>query len=140
MGRVLVAATIENASELFFAEKGLLPAEQVHRVEVAEALVDTGATYISMPRSLIDQLGFVKPYRLRSSQTASGTANTGMYGPVRLTVQDRIYHGDIAEVAEGCPVLIGQLALEGLDLVIDTKNRRLIGNPAHGGEHVVEIY
>ena len=140
MGRVLVAATIENASELFFAEKGLLPADQVHRVEVADALVDTGSTYISMPRSLIDRLGFVKPYRVRPSQTAAGLVNAGMYGPVRLTVQDRIYHGDVTEVAEGCPVLIGQLALEGIDLVVDTKNQRLIGNPAHGGQHVIENY
>ena len=59
---------------------------------------------------------------------------------LRLTVQDRIYHGDVTEVAEGCPVLIGQLALEGIDLVVDTKNQRLIGNPAHGGQHVIENY
>jgi len=37
-------------------------------------------------------------------------------------------------------VLIGQLALEGIDLVVDTKNQRLIGNPAHGGQHVIENY
>ncbi|MBI1914847.1 MAG: hypothetical protein HYS12_08925 [Planctomycetes bacterium] len=140
MGRVLTAATIENAGDLYLADKGLLPAEQVHRVEVSDALVDTGSTYISMPRSLIERLGFDKPYRVRSGQTATGIVNAGMYGPVRLTVQDRIYHGDVIEVAEGCPVLIGQLALEGIDLVVDTKNQRLIGNPAHGGQHMVEIY
>jgi len=100
MGRVLVAATIENAGDLYLAEKGLLPAEQVHRVEVADALVDTGSTYISMPRSLIERLGFDKPYRVRPSQTATGLVQAGMYGPVRLTVQDRIYHGDVTEVAE----------------------------------------
>src|SRR5947209_1660933 len=101
VGRVLVAATIGNAGELYFAEKGLLPAEQVHRTEVPDALVDAGATYISLPRHLIEQLGFDKPYRVRQGQTASGETSSGMYGPVRLTVQDRIYHGDVAEVAEG---------------------------------------
>jgi predicted aspartyl protease len=107
---------------------------------VPDALVDSGSTYIGMPRRLIQQLGFDKPYRQRSSQTAKGEAAADMYGPVRLTVQDRIYHGDIAEVDEKCPVLIGQLALEGLDLVIDAKGQRLIGNPAHGGEHIIEMY
>jgi predicted aspartyl protease len=140
MGRVVVAATIENVSELYFAEKGIIPPEQVHRVEVPDALVDTGSTYIGVPRRLIQQLGFAKPYRTRSSTTAKGDADADMYGPVRLTVMDRIYHGDIAEVAEGCPVLIGQLALEGLDLVVDPKRQCLIGNPAHGGEHVIEMY
>jgi hypothetical protein len=32
------------------------------------------------------------------------------------------------------------MALEGLDLVVDTVGQRLIGNPAHGGEHVIELY
>jgi predicted aspartyl protease len=140
MGRVIVAAKIENVSELYFAEKGLIPPEQVHHVEVLHALVDTGSTYIGMPRRLIQQLGFKKPYRKQMSQTDKGEAAADMYGPVRLTVQDRIYHGDIAEVDDGYPVLIGQLALEGLDLVIDPKRQCLIGNPEHGGEHVIEMY
>ena len=33
------------------------------------------------------------------------------------------------------PVLIGQIPLEQFDLVLDLRNRRLSGNPAHGGEH-----
>jgi predicted aspartyl protease len=139
-GRVLVQATIENASEVFFAEKGAIPAEQVHRVQVAEALVDTGSTYIGMPKSLIQQLGFDRPYRARASQTAAGGVVAGMYGPMRLTVMDRIYHGDVAEIAEGCSVLIGQLALEGLDFLIDPERHCLIGNPAHHGEHMIEMF
>jgi hypothetical protein len=93
-----------------------------------------------MPLSLIGQLGLGKPYRVRHGQTATGPATSGMYGPVRLTIMDRIYHGDVAEVAEGCPVLIGQLPLEGLDLVVDPKRQCLIGNPEHGGEHIIELY
>src|SRR5207244_12174085 len=119
---------------------GLLPTDQVHRVEVADALIDTGSTYISMQRHYITQLGFDKPYRVETAKTASGDRPSPMYGPVRLTLQERIFHGDISEVAEGCPVLIGQLALEGLDFVVDPKRQRLIGNPEHGGKHMIEIY
>ena len=43
------------------------------------------------------------------------------------------------EVPDHVPVLIGQLPLEHLDLVIDLRHRQLIGNPAHGGEHVYEL-
>ena len=40
----------------------------------------------------------------------------------------------------GVPVLVGQIPLEGLDFVVDLANQRLIGNPAHGGEHIIELY
>ena len=33
-----------------------------------------------------------------------------------------------------------RIPLEHLDFVVDLRNRRLIGNPAHGGEHVYEMY
>jgi hypothetical protein len=38
-----------------------------------------------------------------------------------------------------CPVLIGQLPLESLDFVVDPIGRRLIGNPDHGGEHMMDL-
>ncbi len=57
MGKVEVAAIIENLPDLYDVEKGRLTADQVRRVEVIDALVDTGTTGLSMPRRLIDQLG-----------------------------------------------------------------------------------
>jgi hypothetical protein len=140
MGRVVVAATIENVTDLYLAEKGLLPANQVHRLEVNNALVDTGSTHLAMPVRLIRQLGFDKPYAQRESQTTEGRKERGIYGPVRLTIQGRIYHGDVTEIHDSCPVLIGQLPLEGLDFIVDPKKQQLIGNPEHGGDQMIEIY
>jgi predicted aspartyl protease len=140
IGRVIVPVTLENVSELYLAEKGLLPPDQVHRVQVADALVDTGSTYLSMPLRLIRELGFDKPYAVRPAQTTVGPIPRGVYGPVRLTVEGRIFHGDVTEVDDRCPFLIGQLALEGLDMVVDAKGHKLVGNPAHGGEQMIELY
>ncbi len=47
---------------------------------------------------------------------------------------------DVVEVPDEVPVLIGQIPLEILDFVVDPANRKLIGNPAHGGEHMFEMY
>ena len=44
------------------------------------------------------------------------------------------------EAPDGVPVLIGQIPLEILDFVVDPKQQRIIGNPAHGGEWVIEAY
>jgi len=57
MGRVLTEATIENLKDLWDAERGLLPPEKVRRITVGDALVDTGATLLSLPTRLIRQLG-----------------------------------------------------------------------------------
>ncbi len=59
---------------------------------------------------------------------------------MRLTIQERECVTDVLERPDECPVLIGQIPLEQLDFVVDLTGRRLIGNPAHGGEHVVELY
>ena len=71
---------------------------------------------------------------------SSGVTQAALYEAVRLTIHGRTCTMDVLEVPEGVPVLIGQLPLEHLDLVIDMRNRQLIGNPAHGGEHMYELY
>ena len=63
-----------------------------------------------------------------------------MYDAVRLTIQGRDCTVDVMEVSDTVPVLIGQIPSEMLDLVVDTRNRKLIGNPEHGGEHIIELY
>ena len=78
--------------------------------------------------------------RTRKAITSSGPATVQMYGTVRLTIQGRECVTDVIELPDECPALIGQVPLELLDFVVDMKDRRLIGNPAHGGEHVIELY
>jgi hypothetical protein len=63
-----------------------------------------------------------------------------MFEAVRLTIQGRSCTMDVLEVPDDAPVLIGQIPLEHLDLVVDLRDRKLVGNPAHGGEHVYELY
>jgi predicted aspartyl protease len=139
MGRVTVAAKIENLGDLFMASKGLLPADQVRSIEVTDALVDAGATILSMPTSMIQQLG-LELLRARTAVTAAGTKTLRVYGTVRLTVEGRDCPTGVTEVPDECPVMIGQVPLELLDFVVGMRSRRLVGNPAHGGEPMLEIY
>ncbi len=139
MGRVKTEATIESLKDLWDAERGLLPADRVRRVCPTDALVDSGATLLSSPSKLIQQLGLSKTGRKRVTSSV-GTAEADVYEAVRLTIQGRSCTMDVMEVPDGVPVLIGQLPLEHLDFVIDMRARTLIGNPAHGGEHIYELY
>jgi predicted aspartyl protease len=139
MGRVLTEATIESLQDLWDAERGLSSADQVRRVTVPDALVDTGATLLSLPTHLIRQLGLKERYK-KQVRSSIGVSEAAVYDPVRLTIQGRTCTMDVMEVPDDIPVLIGQLPLEHLDFVVDLRSRSLIGNPAHGGEHVYELY
>ena len=139
MGKVSVAAKIENLGDLYEAKRGSISPDQVRSVEVRDAQVDTGATLISMPRRLIAQIG-LDPVRIRRARTSAGTIDIQVYGTVRLTVQGRECVSDVSELPDDCPVLIGQVPLELLDFVVDPCGQRLIGNPAHGGEQMIELY
>jgi predicted aspartyl protease len=139
MGRVLTEATIENSEDLWAVKRNLIPPEKVRRITVTDALVDTGATLLSLPTRMIGQLGLDKTGSKRvTSSTGGGEAN--LYSAVRLTIQGRSCTMDVMEVPDNVPALIGQIPLEHLDFVVDLRNHALIGNPAHGGEHVYELY
>src|SRR5207302_8034262 len=114
-------------------KRGMIPAEQVRRVTVSDALVDTGASGLALPTRLIRQLGLEKRHE-KGATASTGVTKISVYVAVRLTIQGRDMTVDPAEVPDEVPVLIGQIPLEYLDLVVDPTNRRLIGNPAHGGE------
>src|SRR5437660_598371 len=111
MGRVLTEATIENLKDVWAAEQGLRTAEQARRIVVPDALVDTGATLLSLPTNLIHQLGLAQTSTKRVT-SSGGLTQAGLYEAVRLTIQGRTCTMDVLEVPDGVPVLIGQLPLE----------------------------
>jgi clan AA aspartic protease len=139
MGKVVVAATVANVGDMYAANKGLIPPEQVRSIEIPDAVVDTGATTLSLPKRLISRLG-LEPLHARQARTSAGPVTLQVYGTVRLTIQGREWSGDVVEIPDDCPALIGVLPLEGLDFVVDPTKQRLIGNPEHGGEHIIELY
>ena len=139
MGCVLTEATIENVKDLVAVELNVLTADRVRRITVPDALVDTGATLLSLPTRLIRQLGLSKT-RIKRVTSSTGLTEAAMYSAVQLTIQGRTCTMDVIEVPDDVPVLIGQIPLEHLDLVVDLRSRTLIGNPAHGGEHTYELY
>ena len=139
MGRVTCEAIIENPEDLWAVKKQLIPASMARRVVVPDALIDTGATLLSLPKSLIQQLGLEKVVDKRV-KTSAGDVIAGMYSAVKLTIQGRTCTMDVMEVPDSVPVLIGYIPLEHLDFVVDPKAQKLIGNPAHEGIHTYEMY
>jgi predicted aspartyl protease len=139
MGRVVVTARIQNLNDLFNAREGRIKPEEVRTVEVEDALVDTGAYMLFLPRRMIKELG-LKKFRNRRIRSSISEGTAGVYDAVRLTIQGRECTIDVADVPNDCPVLIGQIPLEMLDFVVDLRNQKLVGNPEHGGKFMYDAF
>jgi hypothetical protein len=139
MGKVIVAAKVENAVDLLNAKQGRIHAGQVRSVEIPDVLVNRAAFALALPKRYVSQLGLQSLHPVRV-KTADGPAVLQAYGTVRLTIHGHDWAGDVVEVPDNWPTRIGKLALHGLDLVVDSVNQRLIGNPEHGGEQMIEWY
>ena len=137
MGKVVIKIKLTNLFELGAQNRKLSNAQP--RVVEVEALVDTGATRLYLKPSVIRALGLEKVDSI-ISRTSNGPAKRTVYEPVRLEVQGR--HGDfnVVDVGEDVPNLLGQIPLEYLDFVVDSKNRKLIPNPEHGDKQMSEEY
>jgi hypothetical protein len=137
MGRVTVAAKFETIGHFAMVERGLL--SSVPSLEVSDAQVDPSVLSVCMPAKLIRQLDLM-PCRPRTERIGDELALRKVHGAIRLTVLARECTTDVVEVPDDHPVLIGRIPLQLLDFVIDASGPCLIGNPAHGGEQMIEMY
>jgi hypothetical protein len=76
----------------------------------------------------------------RQARTAAGVVVLQIYSAVRVTVQGRDCIIEVAELPDGSPALLGQVPLELMDFWVDTANRRLVGNPEHGGKLMIDSF
>ena len=137
ISKVIVTIKLTNLKDLFLKSAGARPGKP--RAVSVETLVDTGATRLYLKPSVIKKLGLQKVDTVRS-QTTNGDAIRYKYEPVQLELMGRKENFDVIEVPETVPNLLGQVPLEVLDFVVDSKGRKLIPNPAHGGEQMTEEY
>jgi len=139
MGRILVEIDVENLFDIENEQQGLLKPEQVRRLHISDALVDTGATYLCLPPDAIAALGlpFGSNERVR---TAGGPKILRRFRSAQLTVMERTVETMVIEVPEGTPALLGYVPLEMLDLVADSQGQTLTTNPAHDGQWITDLY
>ena len=129
---------LANQDELIAVKLGVMNPEDVKRVTVEDALVDTGATRLGLPPSIVEQLGLT-PLRSERVRTVNGITELWIYSQVQFKILERESITTVMGIPEGAPVLIGHILLEDLDLCLAIK-KGLIYNPAHDGEWMSELY
>jgi predicted aspartyl protease len=92
--------------------------------ESVELLVDTGATFLAVPRAVAERLG-LRPTRIVSIQVAGGTRERWPLADVRLSLGDDEVVTPCLIVPDGA-ALLGAVALETLLLAVDPVAKRLV--------------
>ena len=98
---------------------------QGQRYETVEAMVDSGAAYTTMPRSLLDKLGVV-PRSSRTFILADGTRLRRGFGQTWMKLGEEEYISPVVFWDEGTTPLLGAVTLEIFSLGIDPVNGQLI--------------
>lgn len=136
MGEVQVRVKLTNAVDAGLARRGQLAPDQV-RVYETDAMVDTGAVRCVLPPLVADRLGlgriarYVARYADGRLDEVDLTEGFLLEIMGRLTTEEALVLGD--------EVLIGQTALEKLDLFVDCQRQRVVPNPAHPDQPVSPV-
>lgn len=129
---------LANLEDLVLAKRGVINPEEVRRVTVTDALVDTGASRLCLPKPIIEQLG-LSPVGRVNSLTANGSVTRTVYTEVEFTILERTESIRVTDLPANAPVLVGHIILEKLDLHLHIK-KGLIYNPDHGDEWIEEAW
>ena len=125
---------LTNREDQILAEAGVIKSDSIRRVTVEDALVDTGATRLSLPGPLVEQLGLT-PVGAARAMTKKGVADRVIYSEVRFKILERQGTMEVTDLPANAPVLVGHMVLELLDLCLDIR-KGLIYNPEHDGEWI----
>lgn len=138
MGRTTEKVTIQNFGDILKVAEGVLDESEIRTVEV-DAVVDTGATYLCLPPSVIDELGLLYSHT-RTIRTANDDAERRVFHGAVATILGRTEDVSVMENDKSTPPLVGCLLLEGLDFVVCPRSGRLIPNPEHDEKRMAECY
>ena len=125
-----------NAVDEALVRRGLLAQDQV-RSYTATALIDTGAVSSVLPLDIVTQLGLALVRKARAEYANGSKEIVDVTEVVGIDINGRRTTEETLVL--GTEVLIGQTALERLDLHVDCANNRLIPNPEHPDQPVVKI-
>jgi len=138
MGRTTEKVTVKNYMDVGNAALGALDPSRIRTADVL-GVADTGAAYLCLPPSVIQQLGLLYSHTDRV-RTANGAVQRRIFKGADITIRDRNIQMAVMENDQDTPPLIGYLVLEALDYVVDPKTQQITGNPEHDGEWVTDLY
>jgi len=137
MGMAHAEITLKNVDDGAIAKAGLIKAEDI-RTATVTAVVDTGSMNLVITEELRQKLG-LELRREKTARVANGQRVTCQMTDaveVHWKNRDTILPAMVVPGAEA--VLLGALALEGMDLMVNPVTQELVG--VHGDEIEYILY
>ena len=128
MGEIVVAVELENPVDRAVVERGYGQESDVRRSTV-EAIADTGAMISMLPQNVVERLGIAAYRTVVVTYADDRTEDRPVAGPVTMKIGNRSMNTDCVVGPPHSHPLIGQIVMEGLDLIADCTKRTLTPRP-----------
>ena len=128
MGITYADITLTNSGDLTLLHKGYIEKKEVKTTSVA-ALVDTGASMLTIPRSIQKQLGLPKIDEQNVELGNGSIITVDVVGPVEIRFENRVTITTAVVLPDEIEVLLGAIPLQAMDVLIDLRRERLVVNP-----------
>ncbi len=131
VGRFSVEFDVANFEDIVQAKKGFLPPEQVRRGRLS-GVVDTGASRLVLPASVVDELGLPEAGQITVRLADGRRELKAVVGAVQLEILGRSSVFTAVVEPGRDDALIGAIVLEELDFVPDCTRQVLLPRDPHG--------
>ena len=136
MGQVNAQLVLKNLDDVKRVNRGELPESKVRQTAVT-AIVDTGATTLVINKKLFQELGLDAMGEQRVTFANDTKEICKVTEPVGIYWNDRFVAMQAFVVEDAAKILLGVLPLEGMDLMVDTVNQKLVG--VHGDQMMFNV-
>jgi clan AA aspartic protease len=133
MGHVNTQITLKNLRDTFKVKEGLIKEPEIRQVTV-DVMVDTGATTLIINGELFRQLGLYVMGEREITFANDAKEICKLTEPLEIHWENRFVAMSALVVEDASEFLLGVLPLEGMDLMVDTVNQKLVG--VHGDHPV----
>ncbi len=130
MGLVYVEIELLSVDDLALSRRGFLPMEEVRRIKCS-ALVDSGAYELVINEDVKKQLDLPVLEERIVKLADDSERRVELVGPVEIRFENRSTVVRAMVLPGAAEILLGAIPMEGLDVVIDPREQRLIVNPAY---------
>ena len=128
MGEIVASVELENTTDRDIVSEGFRDESTVRRTTV-EGVVDTGAVMLVLPENVVKRLGLRTRREVVVTYADERREMRPVAGPVTIQIGNRFMNTDAIVGPPLSEPLIGQIVLEGLDLVADCTNRTVGPRP-----------
>jgi clan AA aspartic protease len=133
MGHVNTQITLKNIRDIYNAEDGKIKEPEIRKATI-DVMVDTGATTLVINKKIFEKLGLRAIGEREISLANDATETCKLTEALEINWENRSVVMSAVVIEDAPEFLLGVLPLEGMDLIVDTVNHRLVG--AHG-DHTV---